>query len=208
LAIQLNCGIHSCGAPLTLEADSRGLRLCTSCRNLLADRLSSLPRQHLACEQALVVQRQHPFRVVRGRRSAGICLDDQTMAVRSDTIRVLCSWCGMVADERGVAGPSGPDVRMLASFLRAHLDWLAGHTAAADFAGEIAGLAADLRQVLSPAQVRTIDLAVCARDGCGRSVRASISTVNQRPVPQVRCDAGHTWQPTQWLDLRHQLGPN
>jgi hypothetical protein len=203
--MQLNCGIPSCGAPVARGAKSRGLRLCTSCRNLLTGRLASLPRLHQACEQVLEHHRQHPARVVRGRRSTGISLDDQTVAVRSETIRVLSSWCEMVVDERGVTGPGSLDVRILASFLQAHLDWLAAHAAAAEFADEIAALAADVGQVLNPVQVRTIDLGPCTRDGCGRTVRASISTVNQRPVPQVRCDGGHTWQPRQWLGLRHQL---
>jgi len=202
--MQQDCGIRGCGAPLTLGAKSRGLRLCASCRNLLTGRLISLPRLYQACEQALEVQRLHPIRVVRGRRSTGICLDDQTVAVRSDTRRVLSSWCEMVVDEHGVTGPSSLDVKALTSFLGAHLNWLATHTAAADFADEIAALAADVKQVLNPVQVRTIDLAPCDRDGCGLMVRASVNTVNQRSVPQVRCDAGHTWQPRQWLGLRHQ----
>ena len=199
--MQLNCGIQSCGAPLTLGAKSRGLRLCTSCRNLLTGHLASLPRLYQACEQALEIHRQHPTRVVRRRRSTGISLDDQTMAVRSDTKRVLSSWCEMVVDEHGVTGPSSLDVTALTSFLRAHLNWLATHNAAADFADEIATLAADVKQVLDPVRVRTIDLAPCDVDGCGLMVRASVSTANQRSVPQVRCDAGHTWQPRQWLDL-------
>jgi hypothetical protein len=203
--MQLNCGIPSCDAPLTRGAKSRGLRLCTSCRNQLAGRLSSLSRLHQACEQVLEIHRQHPIRVVRGRRSTGISLDDQTVAVRSETIRVLASWCEMIVDERGVTGPGSLDVRILTSFLQAHLDWLVAHGAAADFADEIAALAADVGQVLNPVQVRTIDLAPCTRDGCGRMVCASISTVNQRSVAQVRCDGGHTWQPRQWLDLCRQL---
>lgn len=203
--MQQNCAIWNCDAPLALGAKSRGLRLCTSCRKLLTGRLASLPRLYRACEQALEVRHPHPIRAVRGRRSTGICLDDQTVAVRSDTIRVLSSWCEMVVDERGVTGPGRFDVRTLTSFLQAHADWLATHTVAADFADEIAALAADVKQVLNPGQARTVDLVPCTRDGCGRMVRASISTVNQRSVPQVRCDAGHAWQPRQWLDLRRAL---
>jgi hypothetical protein len=113
----------------------------------------------------------------------------------------------MVVDERGVTGPGGLDVRTLASFLQAHLDWLATHAVVADFAAEIAELVAGAGQVLNPAQVRTIDLGPCTRDGCARMVRASISAVNSGSVPQVRCDAGHAWRPQQWLDLRHRLEP-
>ncbi len=203
--MQQNCAIRSCGAPLILGAKSRGLRLCSSCRNLLNRRLASLPGLYQACEQALEVRRQHPITIVRGRRSTGICLDDQTVAVRSDMTRVLSSWCEMVVDECGVAGPGSFDVPRLTSFLQAHLDWLVAHTVAADFAEEIAGLATDVSRVLNPVQARTIDLAPCTRDGCDQMVRARISTVNKRAVPKVRCDAGHAWQPRQWLDLRPEL---
>jgi hypothetical protein len=203
--MQQICDIRSCDAPLAAGAISRGLRLCPSCRSLLADRLASLPRLYQACEQALEIRRQNTVRVIRGRRPTGICLDDLTVAVRGDTIRVLASWCEMIVDERGVTGPGSLDVRALTSFLQAHVDWLATHAVAADFAAEIAGLVADARRVLDPAQVRTIELGPCARDGCARMVRASIGTVNQGPVAQVRCDAGHTWPPRQWLDLRRAL---
>lgn len=205
--MQQICGIRSCGAPLTRGAISRGIRLCTSCRNLLAGRLASVPRLYRACEQALEVRRQHSIRVVRGRRPTGICLDYLTVAVRSDTICLLSSWCELIVDERGVTGPDDLDVSTLTSFLQAHLDWLATHAVAADFAHEIADLAADASRTLNPVQVRTINLGLCTRDGCGRMIRASISTVSQGSIPQVRCGAGHTWQPRQWLDLRHQLDP-
>jgi hypothetical protein len=207
LAMQQICGTRGCDAPLTKGAISRDLRLCTTCRNLLADRLIELPRLYRACEQVLEVRRQHSVGAPRGRRSTGICLDELTVAARGDTIRVLASFCEMVIDERGVTGPSTLDVKALTSFLRAHLDWLVAHDIAADFAEEIVAAIADLRQVLDPVQVRTIDLGPCTRDGCGRMVRARVSVVNQRSAPQVGCDGGHTWQPRQWLGLRHQLGP-
>lgn len=199
------CGVSSCTASLAKGEIFHGLRLCASCRNLLAARLTSLPQMYRACEDTLEVSRQHSIRVVRGRRPTGIRLDDKTMAVRSDAMGVLSSWCEMVVEERGVAGPGRLDMRTLASFLRAHLDWLAIHDGAADFAEEVAGLVLSIRKVLNPAQVRTIDLAPCPRDGCGRMVRARISTVRRRSAPQVRCDAGHTYQPRQWLDLSRQL---
>jgi hypothetical protein len=199
------CGVPSCAALLDKGAVFRGLRLCASCRNLLAIRLASLPQMYQACEQALEVRHQHSIRVVRGRRPTGICLDDETVTVRSNTIGVLSAWCEMIVDERGVPGPGGLDVRKLASFLHAHLDWLSTHSVAADFAEEIAGLAMAFRKVLVPAQERTIDLAPCPQDGCGRMVRVNISTIQRRPGLLVSCDAGHTWQPRQWLDLRRQL---
>jgi hypothetical protein len=174
---------------------------------LLATHLTSLPQMYQACGDALEVRRQHSIRVIRGHRSAGICLDDETVAVRSNMIGVLSSWCEMIVEEHRVTGPRRRDVRTLASFLQAYLDWLATHAVAPDFAEEIVGLVLSVRKVLNPAQVWTIDLAPCLRDGCGQMVRASISTVQHRLPPQVCCDAGHTWQPREWLDLGRQHDP-
>jgi len=189
-----------------MGAVSRGLRLCNSCRSLLTARLASLPALYQACEQALEVRCQHSVRVVRRRRPTGIWLDELALAVRSDTTHLLSSWSEMIVDERGVTGPTSLDVTALTSFVQAHLDWLAAHPAAADFADEIEGLAADVGRVLNPVPVRITELGPCTRDGCGRMVRAR--AVNQSSVPQVRCDAGHAWQPHQWLHLRHRLDPS
>jgi len=199
------CGIRNCGAPLTTDAISRGLRLCPACQRVLGDRLTELPRLYRACEQVLEIRRQHPVGMTRGRRSTGICLDEVTVSVRGDTVRLLASFCEMIVDERGVTGPGSLDVKALSSFLLAHVDWLAVHAAAVDFAEEIAAAIVDLRRTLNPVQVRTIELGPCTRDGCGRMVRASVSVASQRSAPQVGCDAGHTWHPRQWLDLRYKL---
>jgi hypothetical protein len=199
------CGVPSCAAPLTKGAIFHGLRLCASCFNQVAAHLIGLPRMYRDCEQTLEVSCQHPFRMIRGRLPTGIRLDDETVAVRSEIVGVLSSWCEMVVDDRGGRGPTSLDVRMLASFLHAQLDWLATHAVAADFAEEIAGLVLAVLKVQNPSQVRTIDLAPCTRDGCGAMVRVSIDTVRRRTVPQVCCDAGHTWHPRQWLDLSRQL---
>ncbi|NKZ03744.1 hypothetical protein [Actinomadura latina] len=179
--------------------------MCAPCRSLLAGHLAGLPALYLACEQDLEVRRQHPIGMVRGRRPRGICLDDVTATVRSDTVRVLSSWCEMIIDERGAMRLGRLDVQTLTSFLQAHLDWLARHEAVADFAEEMAALVADAKRALDPARGRTVDLGRCATDGCGGTVRATVGAGGQGAVPQVRCDAGHSWQPRQWLDLRRRL---
>ncbi|MES9535745.1 MULTISPECIES: hypothetical protein [unclassified Actinomadura] len=174
---------------------------------MLTARLASLPGLYLACEQSLEVPRQHPIRMMRGRRPSGIRLDEVAAAVRSDTVRVLSSWCELVIEERGVTGLGSLDVKALTAFLQAHLDWLVGHAVAADFAEEIVALAADAERALNPTRVRTIDLGPCAEHGCGGRVRASIGAGGQGAVPQVRCDSGHDWPPRRWLDLRRLNAP-
>jgi hypothetical protein len=206
-AMQRICGIRDCGAQLGRGAISRNVRLCAPCRELLASRLARLPRLYQACEHVLEARRYHSIRVARGRRPAGICLDEVTVAVRSDTIRVLSSWCGLIVDERGVTGPREPDIALLASFLRAHLDWLVTHPAAPDFAAEIAHLITGAGEVLNPARARVIDLGPCIEEGCAGMVRTSFRPGNQGSAPQVRCDAGHSWPPHLWLRLCAKLNP-
>lgn len=200
---QQTCNVSGCAAPLSKQDIVRGMRLCGPCRKLLATRLADLPQMYQACEDALEVHHQNPIPTIRGHRPTGIHLDDETVTVRSDTVGVLSSWCEMIVEECGVIGPRSLAVRKLASFLRGHLDWLAAHVVAADFAEEIAGLVQSVRRVLNPSHVRTADLVPCPRDGCGRMVRVRI--VQDRSQPQVHCDAGHTWHPRQWLDLRNQV---
>jgi hypothetical protein len=199
------CGVSSCAAPLTRGEIFHGLRLCASCRNLLRANLTNLPQMYQVCEDELEVHRRDPIRVVGSSRPTGICLNDETVAVRGNVIAVLSSWCDVIVAEHKVTGPRSRDVKRLVSFIETHLDWLATHAVAADLAEEITGLVRSVRRVLNPAQVRTIDLAPCPVDGCGQTVRASISIVQHRSPPQVSCDAGHTWQPREWLNLSHQL---
>jgi hypothetical protein len=205
--MQRMCGIADCGVHLGRGDISRNVRLCAPCRELLASRLASLPRLYRACEQVLEVRRYRSIRVARGRRPADICLDEITVTVRTDTIRVLSSWCELIVDERGVTGPCELDIALLTSFLRAHLDWLVTHPAALDFAAEIAHLTAGAGEVLNPARARAVDLGPCIEEGCKRMVRTSARPGNQGSAPQVRCDAGHTWPPHQWLRLRYRLNP-
>jgi hypothetical protein len=172
----------------------------------MADHLARLPQMYAVCEDELEVHRQDPIRVTGGNRPTGICLNDEAVTVRGDVVAVLTSWCDLIARERGVTGPRSRDVRRLASFVEGDLDWLATHAVAADFAEEITGLVRSVRRVLDPAQVRTIDLAPCPREGCDHVVRASISLVQHRLPPQVSCDAGHDFPPREWLNLSGRLG--
>ena len=205
--MQRICGISACGRPLTRGEISAGLRLCTACARALADQLSRLPDLYAAAERVLEVSGHRPTEPVRrGRRSAGIRLNERTVSARSDTVRVLSSWCGLIVDECDATGPLSLEVPLLASFLRGHLRWLAAHAAAVDFASEVDDLVAELTEVLNPAQTRMIDLGPCANDGCGQTVRAIIGAGSHATATQVRCDDGHIWKPHQWLRLRHQLG--
>ncbi|MGK5449338.1 hypothetical protein [Streptomyces radiopugnans] len=162
-------------------------------------RLRDLYEESIAAQASAA---RPPAERVAGRRRThrhrGIALDDRAVSVRSDVLAVLTSWTGMVADERAVPAPPDARVPSLVGFLEANLDWLLGHPAGADFAGETAELNAALCAVLDrePAP-RDREVGTCAVPGCGRVVRAT--SAGRRP--EVRCEAGHMWQARHWLLL-------
>jgi hypothetical protein len=59
---------------------------------------------------------------------------------------VLASWCRLVADERGIAGPPGRSLVDRADYLDRHVPWLLRHEAATCFVeelGELVAIASD-----------------------------------------------------------------
>jgi hypothetical protein len=166
----------------------------------VAEDLAALPRLYDACEAVLGGRRRHfADDRVRGGLSSGLNLHEGALRARSRMLAVLASWSGLVASERGVSPPRRREVGVLAPFLLSHVDWLAGHDAADDFAEEIAAIAADARQASRvDSSVRRRDVGRCSRAACGRPVWATLRTGG--PVG-VRCEAGHDLPAHQWLLL-------
>lgn len=192
-----------------------GLRLCAVCRDRLAHDLAGLPELYDASEAALTHPRHRAVERIRGGRPDGICLNDAVVKARSDMLRILASWAGMVVDERGVTGPDQREIRHLAVFLTSHVDWLAAQTTAAALADEIAGLAKSARESINPNTMTRMELGPCAQSGCGQTVHAVVRAEDELLPTQVSCQAGHVWPPHQWLLLgrrieqakrRHQAG--
>jgi len=181
-----------------------GLAICADCREQAEEDLLELPGLYDMCAYMLDTRGKPQLRErVSGRRRRGIVLREAVVNVRSDVLGVLASWCGLVANERGVPGPDELSVPRLSTFVLIHFGWLTAHPAASEFADELAELADGARAVLQPDNDTEIELGPCARPGCGWTVRAE-----GHPPRRVRCDAGHEWPPEQWLLLRgghHQL---
>ncbi|RKN11554.1 hypothetical protein D7319_06400 [Streptomyces radicis] len=115
---------------------------------------------------------------------------------RGETLAVLASWSGVVAEGR--AEPAPPrEAGALAAFLLRRLDWLGGHRAAGEFAAEIAGVLARARHAAGPA-VPVAELGPCVHPGCS-------GVLLPLPGGEAGCAAGHRWQPAQLLLLAHRL---
>lgn len=174
-----------------LQADLRGLR------DIYEESEHSLARPPTSLRQR-----------VSGSRPIGIVLDDRTVAVRSEMTTTLASWARMIIDERGLTSRDQRDVRSLLCFLARHLDWLARHPAAADFADEVTRLVESAGELGGPGPVRLIALGHCLRAGCAGTLHAVIPAPGStdRTTPhQVSCDTGHSLPPRQWLLLADRL---
>lgn len=203
------CEAPSCRADAAKREVAPGFRFCEQCRRQLAADIAELPLLYDACEHALEYGRENAVGRVKGWRPSGIRLNEAALAARSAMVGVLASWCNLVVDQRGVTwrGPVGDlvqprqrDVAHMAAFLRAHLAWLTAHAAASEFAAEIADIAAAARRAASSSQRVRVELGPCAEPGCDGTVFASRGVRGERDQ-QVSCDAGHAWEPHQWLML-------
>jgi hypothetical protein len=175
-----------------------GLAICADCREQAEENLLELPGLYEMCAYMLDTRRPQPQERVSGRKQRrGIVLREAVVNVRSDMLGVLASWCGLVANERGVPGPDELSVPRLSTFVLIHFGWLTAHAAAPDFVDELAELADGARAVLQPETTAELDLGPCVHPGCGWTVRAE-----GHPPRRVRCEAGHEWPPEQWLLLR------
>ncbi|WP_055477905.1 hypothetical protein [Sphaerimonospora mesophila] len=187
-----------CESPDCSHRPATGFRLCAECREAVRGELRSLPGLHRECALRLVDVPDGIAQRVTWTRQPGLDLNEAVVEVRSDIIGVLSSWCGLVAQERGVAAPGPRSADVLAAFLDGHLAWLARHPAARDFAAEIRRLAEKARAAIERGSGRPRPLGPCDRPECGQIVYAARLSDGRR---QVRCDGGHVWQPHEWLSL-------
>ena len=165
----------------------------------MADDLAALPDLYNACEAVLGGRRQHFTNSrVRGGLSRGLSLNEGALRARSRILEILSSWSGLVASERDVRPPRR-ELGSLVSFLISHVDWLATHPAANDFAAEISEIAADARRAAGmESSVRHEIGKCCLHAACSRRVWA---TVCAGGTVDMRCEAGHNLPPHRWLLL-------
>jgi hypothetical protein len=183
-----------------------GLRLCAECAEFIRIELAELPGLYDDCEHALVGGPHGiTLRVGRGRRATGISLREDAFKARSRILACLASWAALVADERTVPRPVRFHPVDLVAFLRTHLDWLLTHSAAADFAAEITDLTAYARRSRQHQEGRRRELGECVHPGCTAILSVTPANRDSKAAKEIRCAAGHVWQPHQWLQLSRQI---
>lgn len=189
-----------------------GLRLCEACLTRAERNLAELPVLYEECVHSMSVPpRTLTMERVSGSRSFE-SLNDAAVDVRHDIHDVLSSWVDMVLEERHTTQvsartpiPRDPVVNFT-QFLTGHLEWLAAHPVAAEFAHELDTLVAEAHKVINSDPVAgRIDLGPCIETNCPGSLSASFSIEGNTRCPNVTCDTGHGWQPHQWLLLKLRI---
>jgi hypothetical protein len=179
-----------------------GFRLCAGCRRAVRTDVRVLPGLYRDCEARLTRGPQGTVERFRSSRTFGISLNESAVTVRSDIVEILSSWCVLVIQNRGVAGPGTRTPAALCAFLEAHLEWLAGHDAAADFGTEVRDLVKAARAVAEHDSWDSRSIGRCARAGCAQTVY--VRTGPDGAGRQVRCAKGHVWLPHEWLLLSRE----
>jgi hypothetical protein len=205
LCVGPNCGSLPHGAQSRRIA-THGLRLCTGCYRELKGNLVELPEIYDDC-QPTPLPRGNPVvqRVSGTRQTSGILLDEGAIAIRSRILGLLASWAALVADERAITKLPRRRPTELVTFLVKNLSWLLAHPVAASFAEEVYLTTTDARGSVGAQQCPSVDLGRCIHPGCDAKMTTGPSTRNAKPTREVRCAAGHTWLPHQWLQLLHQI---
>jgi hypothetical protein len=179
--------------------------LCSSCRAGLLSHLATMSNLYECCEELLLNKRVSDVGRVRGGLPGGISLNSKAVTIRSEMMRVLASWAGLVVDELRIGRPPRRDVRALATFLRVYLDWLAEHPAAPEAAAEIAARVSDAENVLAPDAADRVELGPCGQAGCGGVVSIVVRGGDDWTSKTIECDGGHVWPPQQWLMLKYRI---
>jgi len=201
-----NCRGQAGASPARLAAP--GLRLCKVCGAQALACLTALPDLYADCESALA-RRARPAleRAGSRRRTTALPIDETAANARSAILAILAGWSALVADERAVTRPARRQAGELAAFLSRHADWLLAHPAAGEFAAEIGAVTQAARRAAQPRNEQRITLGQCPHRGCTEAVYATRVSGESGGSRNVRCDAGHSWPPHQWLLLSRQLGP-
>lgn len=188
------CDTRSCGSEE---------RLCRPCQTRVARQLKLLPALYEECEHMLVARPKRETERVRGGLPGSASINEAAVSARSAIMSTLASWAALVRDERLVSIALKREVTPLATFLRAHLDWLAAHPAARELSDELDEAVGVAQRVVHPEVGRKLAVGMCESHGCDSTVFATFRAENGRAPTVVSCDVGHVMGPREWLRLHH-----
>ena len=151
----------------------------------------------------LVARPKREVERVRGGLPGSATINEAAVSARSAIMSTLASLAGLVRDERPVAVALRREVTPLATFLRAHLDWLAEHPAARELCDELDDAVGMAQRVVHPEVGKKLEVGTCESHGCSSTVYATFRAENGHAPTVVSCDVGHVLGPREWLRLHH-----
>lgn len=183
------------------------MRLCWACRNRLERAIAETPALDTDLELALTQGSRAKGEHITHRRDPGLVINDHAMQARIAIRQQLVSQARMVVEERGLTTWPRDTVPAMATWLLAHVDWLAAHEAAEVWASEWDELRRECRRVAHPSGIRRFDLFPCIEPEC-----TGILTVVLRPhddlLPsEITCDQNieHVWSSGKWMALGRRI---
>lgn len=170
-----------------------GLRLCGSCRDGLERDLHALPRLHAQLGDALATGgTASGSGRVTGSSSAPLPINPAVADWRDQIRHDLVWWCLFVADARGLAQPENR-VGEIAAWLGRHVEWIAGHDAAAQECPSVMrALVGRARALLNPSGAKRITIGAChdsTEDGpCRGTIWATCRAEDDPRPSEIYCD--------------------
>jgi hypothetical protein len=167
-------------------------------------------------ELELVLARPQGFgEKTSGSKSHGLEMNTRAMEARRLIRHTLASWCGLIAEERGIGTPTD-DVGAMGDYVGSHQEWLSAHGAAEECAGELGELAHGFpRRAAYPNPVSVVELGACPMPDCegkitavvrkGDSLFPSAVECNQPPEDGVLEPHIWPWGSDEWRVLKRDL---
>jgi hypothetical protein len=184
-----------------------GLRVCRGCFDRLERAVAESPALYAACEAALASSTGATEERVTHRRDPGLVLSEAALRARGAIRAQLVATVRMVVEERGLSRWPADNVPSMATWLLAHVTWLAAHPAAEDWVAEWTGLRSTARSAAYPSGTRRVDLEGCPEPSCPGVLVAWLRRDGDTLPSVIACtdDSEHVWEPHEWQALGRRL---
>lgn len=110
-----------------------GLYLCRGHLLELERLVAEMPMRHDDLNRALIAAGPK----TSTGSSPGLTVDEVAVDLRREMTDLVASWCRVVAEDRGIQTPAGPELTRTAPWLIQHLDWCAANRWIDEMLGEL-----------------------------------------------------------------------
>lgn len=143
----------------------------------------------------------------------------RVVSLRRFTVDVLNGWSRLVMEDRPVekALPNGSDAKAMCVFLDRHAQWMSGHDAANDCAGELADVARRIVALVVPQRREWMNLGACPLEVefdpqrgvevCGGQVRAWPRAEDREGETMAKCQRCGTEAVASWWERQMFTDP-